>query len=63
MIIRRQLTCGELPEPQVLHGTGGDQGFLWVEQTVRQGVHTHVEVGDVHPHSLFTHSRLVGVTG
>ena len=57
------LTGGQLSEAQVLHGAGGDQRFLWVEEHVGLRVHPHVEVGDVDAHSLFTHSALVGVTG
>ena len=41
---------------------GGYEGFLWVQQYVRQRVHSNMEVCDVNSHGLLTHSRLVGVT-
>ncbi len=59
----RCVTCGQLSEAQVLHGSGGDQRFLRVVQHVSQCVHTYMEVGDVDAHGLFTHSRLVRVPG
>lgn len=57
------VTCWQLSEAQVLHGSGGDQRFLRVVQHMSQCVHSYVEVGDVDAHGLFTHSRLVRVSG
>lgn len=56
-------TCWQLSESQVLHGSGGDQWFLRIQETMGQGVHSDMKVCDVHPHGLFTHSRLICVTG
>ena len=61
--LERCVTCWELSEPQVLHGSGGDQWFLGVVQYMSQRVHSHMKVGDVDAHGLFTHSRLVRVPG
>lgn len=61
--LRRCVTCRQLSEAQVLHGPRGHQWLLRVVQHVSQGVHPDVEVGDVDPHGLLPHSRLVGVPG
>lgn len=57
------VTCRQLSEAQVLHGSRGDQRFLRVVQHVSQRVHPNVEVGDVDSHGLLPHSRLVRVPG
>lgn len=61
--VLRCVTCRQLSEAQVLHGSGGDQWFLGVVQDMSQRVHPHVEVGDVDAHGLFAHGRLVRVPG
>ena len=50
------LTCWQLSESQVLHRPCGDERFLWIPEHMSQGVHTHMEVGDVDSHGLFAHS-------
>ena len=44
--------------PKIVHGSSGDQRFLRVVQHVSQGIHAHVEVGNVDAHGLLTHSGL-----
>lgn len=56
------LTSREFSEAEVLHGASGDQRFLWVVEDVGKSVHTHMEVGDVHSHSLLAHGTLIRVT-
>lgn len=55
-------TGGQLPEAEVLHGSGGGEGLLGVVEHVGKGIHADVVVGDVDAHGLLTHSGLVGVT-
>ena len=56
------VTCWQLSKSQVLHGSCGDERFLWVEEHMSERVHTHVVVGDVDAHRLLAHGALVGVT-
>ena len=56
------LTCGKLSEAKVLHRPGSDQRLLWIVKDVGKGVHTDVEIGNVDPHGLFAHGRLVCVS-
>lgn len=61
-IMKLLFTSWQLPKSKVLHGASSDQRLLRVVQYMGQCVHTDMEVGDVHTHSLFSHSRLVCVT-
>jgi hypothetical protein len=36
---------------------------LWIEQDVRHGVHSHLEIRCKDTHGLFTHGRLICVSG
>lgn len=51
-------TCRQFSETKVFHGPGSYKWLLGVEQHMSQGVHPHVEVGNVDTHSLLTHSTL-----
>lgn len=52
------LTRRKFSEAQILHGTRGNQGFLWIKQHMCQCVHPYVEIRDVNAHSLLAHSTL-----
>ena len=56
------LTSREFAKFELLRGTCGSKGFLWVVQDVGHRVHSNQEVREVDTHGLFTHSRLVGIT-
>ena len=40
---------GSSPEVQVLHGAGGDEGFLGVVQHIPLGVHADLVISHIHP--------------
>lgn len=56
-------TCRQLSESQILHRPCSHKWFLRVIENVGQGVHAHVKVGDINPHGLLPHGRLVCVSG
>mmetsp|Transcript_11227 Transcript_11227/g.69336 ORF Transcript_11227/g.69336 Transcript_11227/m.69336 type:complete len:386 (-) Transcript_11227:2198-3355(-) len=56
------LACRKIPEVQVLHGLRNDQGLLWVEKHVTQGVEAQIVICDIDAHGLLAHGRLVRIT-
>eukprot|EP00126_Sphaerothecum_destruens_P000332 Sdes_comp10388_c0_seq1m2045 len=52
----------KLPKVQILHRARRHQRLLRIVQNMRQRIHPHLVVGDVDPHRLLPHRRLVRVS-
>lgn len=52
----------KLSESKILHRTSRHQRLLRITKDVGQGVHTDVEICDVHTHGLFSHGTLIRIT-
>ena len=54
---------GKLFEMEELHAFGADERFLGVVEDMSHRVHSQRVVRSIDTHCLFTHSRLVSISG